>query len=266
MLKRTTATQFHRPMTRGRTKPSLITCEHADGTTVEVVAKFSAGCDQREASLVHEVIAACLAGDLGLPIPEPVLIDVPPEWIATVPDVERQAAMRASSAVAFGSKLAGSGFAAWNMGNQVSERLLPVAAAIFTFDAIIQNPDRRADNPNCLVRGDDLRIFDHELAFCHRLMLTWQPPWAVGGLKSLERNGNHIFRAGLKGRNPDFAAIRASWAGLSDAQITAYESAVPPLWQGAAAAGAAAARAIDLIRNARDNIDACLTEVKRVIA
>jgi hypothetical protein len=263
MLKRITPVQYDRPTTRGRTEPSFITCQHEDGTTVEVVAKFSAGCDQGETSLAREVIAACLAGDLGLPIPEPFLIDVSPEWIDTVPDAGRRNRMRGSSTIAFGSKLAGNGFAAWNTGNLISDIMLPTAAAIFTFDAIIQNPDRQADNPNCLVRGDKLRIFDHELAFFDGPIIGWKPPWELGGLKPLETNGNHIFRAGLKGRNPDFAAIRASWAGLSDAHIRAYEEALPPEWSGAAASVASATK---LIRDARDNIDACLTEVKRVLA
>ncbi len=36
--------------------------------------------------------------------------------------------------------------------------MVPVALATFVFDAIIQNPDRRSGNPNCLVRGDAFRI------------------------------------------------------------------------------------------------------------
>lgn len=263
MLRRITPIQYDRPTTQGRTEPSFITCECVDGSTVEVVAKFSAGCDQREISLAREVVAACLAGDLGLPIPEPFLIDVPPEWAETVPDAARRARIQGSSTVAFGSKHAGSGFSAWNPGNQISELMLPSAAAIFTFDAIIQNPDRRSDNPNCLVRGDNLRIFDHELAFSHGVIIGWQPPWQLGGLKPLETNGNHIFRAGLKGRQIDFAGIRAAWAGLSDARIREYEEALPQEWSGAAVAVASATK---LIRDARDNIDACLTEVIRVLA
>jgi hypothetical protein len=263
VLKRITPIQYDRQTTRGRTEPSFITCQDEAGATVEVVAKFSAGCDQGEINLAREVIGACLAGDLGLPIPEPFLIDIPPEWIETVQDAGRRSRMHASLPVAFGSRLAGNGFAAWNAGNLISDIMLPLAAAIFTFDGIIQNPDRRADNPNCLVRGDTLRIFDHELAFSHDLMLGWQPPWALGGLKPLETSGSHIFRAGLKGRPVDLAAIRAPWAGLSDARIRAYEEALPPEWSGAAAAVASATK---LIRDARDNIDACLTEIKRVLA
>jgi hypothetical protein len=263
MLKRITPIQYDRPTTRGRTEPSFITCELNDGTTVEVVAKFSAGCDQGETNLVREVIAACLAGDLGLPIPEPFLIDLPGDWIETVPDARRKAIIQSSSPVAFGSKYAGNGFSAWNSGNLISDIMLPTAAAIFTFDAIIQNPDRRAENPNCLVRGGDVRIFDHELAFSHGLMIGWRPPWVLGSLKPLETNGNHIFRSCLKGRPIDFAAIRAVWTGLSDARINDYEKAIPPEWVNAAAVVASASK---LIRDARDNIDACLTEVKRVLA
>jgi hypothetical protein len=263
MLKRITPIQYDRPTTRGRTEPSFITCQQDDGTTVEVVAKFSSGCDQREINLAREVIAACLAGDLGLPVPEPFLISVDTDWIETVPDQGRRAKIRSSSPVAFGSKLAGNGFAAWNSGNLISDIMLPTAAAIFVFDAIVQNPDRRADNPNCLVRGGDLRIFDHELAFSHDLMIGWKPPWVLGGLKPLETNGYHIFRTGLQGRVVDFATIRTAWAGLSDAKIKDYENALPLEWSGAASAVASATK---LIRDARDNIDACLTEVKRVLA
>lgn len=262
MLKRIAPIQYDRPTTRGRTEPSFITCECADGSTVEVVAKFSAGCDQGETNLAREVIAACLAGDLGLPIPEPYLIDVSADWAETVPDLARRAKIRGSSPVAFGSRYAGNGFAAWNTGNLISDIMLPTAATILTFDAIIQNPDRRGDNPNCLVRGNELRIFDHELAFAHGLMIGWQPPWVPGALKSLETQGNHIFRAGLRGRQVDFDAIRASWAGLSDAKLKDYEKALPLEWSGAAAVVASATK---LISDARDNIDACLMEVKRVL-
>ena len=30
---------------------------------------------------------------------------------------------------------------------------------------MIQNPDRRQDKPNLLRKGDELAIFDHEMAF-----------------------------------------------------------------------------------------------------
>lgn len=263
MLKRISPIQYDRPATRGRTGPLFITCESGDGSIVEVVAKFSGGCDQGNINLAREVIGACLAGDLGLPVPEPFLIDIPAEWASTIPDANERAKVQRSSSVAFGSRAMTRQFSVWTPGNAISDITLPMAAGIFVFDGIIQNPDRRSDNPNCLVRGDELRIFDHELAFSHGLMIGWTPPWVMGGLKSMETNGNHIFRAGLKGRAIDFGPIRAAWAGLSDARIADYERALPAEWTDVANATASATK---LIRDARDNIDAVLNEVKRVIS
>lgn len=265
MLKRISPIQFDLAPKQGRTQPSFITCELADGKAVEVVAKFAGGCDLGNISLAKEVIGACLAGDLGLPVPEPFLIEATAEWIDTIPDAERRAKARRGSMVGFGSHLVVGQFEIWKPGNMVSDVMLPAAAAIFIFDGIIQNPDRRSVNPNCLVRGDDLRIFDHEMAFSHDLPIIgqkWAPPWVLGGLKSMETNGNHIFRTGLKGRSIDFGPIRASWAGLSDAQVADYEKALPAEWTDVAGAAATATK---LIRDARDNIDAVLEEVKRVL-
>ncbi|MCB4771062.1 hypothetical protein LGR54_20845 [Ancylobacter sp. Lp-2] len=154
-------------------------------------------------------------------------------------------------------------FATWSSGNLVSDLMLPAAAGIFVFDAITQNPDRRAANPNCLVRGDELRIIDHELTFSHELVLGWKPPWMQDGLKHLESPGYHIFRERLRGRVIDYGLIRDAWQGLSDAKVADYEAALPTEWPDV---GHSAASAMKLIRDARDNIDAVLEEVKRVLS
>jgi hypothetical protein len=262
MLTRVTAIEHHSVVTSGKTHPSRIVCERSDGTTVEIVAKFSASCQEKELSLAREVIAACLAGDLGLPIPEPFLVDVPSDWAGQVRDEAQRARIQASSRVAFGSRLITGGYTIWQEETQVDEAMLPVAAAIFVFDAIVQNVDRRTDNPNCFVRGSQIRIFDHELAFSHGLVIGWKPPWALGGLKPMETPGFHIFRAGIVGREIDFAPIRTAWAGLSDGRLADYERTLPAEW---ASAAGAVQTALALIRDARDRIDACLAEVKRVL-
>lgn len=262
LLRRISPIQYDRPATRGKTGPLFITCEAPDGSIVEVVAKFSRGCEQGNVNLAREVMGACLAGDLGLPVPEPFLIDILPQWAACLP-ADQRARVVGSSPVAFGSRVVTRQFGVWSPGNSISNAMLPVAAAIFVFDGIVQNPDRKVDNPNCLVRGEELRIFDHEFAFAHGLMVGWRPPWVLGGLKWMETNGNHIFRAGLKGRAIDFDPIRDAWAGLSDDKIADYQEALPVEWADVAGAAASAA---DLIREARDHIDAVLEEVKRVLS
>lgn len=263
MLPRATPIAFDRAMGNGRTKPALLVCETPAGEEVEVVAKFSAYCDQGVTNLAREVIAACLAGDLGLPIPTPYLLDITPTWAASVTDAAIRTNIQRSAPVAFGSSFAGAQFSAWNDGTTLRPAMVPLALATFVFDAIIQNPDRRSSNPNCLVRGDTFRIFDHELAFAHGLIFGWKPPWTPGSLQLLEQPGFHIFRRKLRGEALDFTPVRESWKQLSDSRIDGYAATVPGEW---AQAAADVAGAIALIKSARDQIDACIVEIQRVLA
>ena len=78
----------------------------------------------------------------------------------------------------------------------------------------------------------------------------------------MEVAGHHIFRGLLRGREIDLGPIRHAWAGLSDVRIESYAQWLPNEW---AAGASAAAKAVGLIKEARDNIDACLAEVQRVL-
>jgi hypothetical protein len=209
-----------------------------------------------------EVVAACLAADLGLPVPEPFLIEVSPQWADIVPDQARRAIITASSPVAFGSKVMTGGYAQWRPIMAILESVAPTALAILTFDAMVQNPDRQSHNPNCLTKGDDIRIIDHEACFFTKGLLGWQPPWNLGGLKPFETPGYHIFREGLRRRAHNFAPIRDAWSGVSNGRLSEYQQALPAQW---ATATVAVTEALTLVRGVRDNIDACLTEVERVL-
>jgi len=120
----------------------MLVCTDANGAEVEVFAKLSARCDQGVINLTREAIAACLAGDLGLPVPEPFLVELPAAWVAAVSDARTREDMAASAPIAFGSRLAGPQFAAWHAGIRLTGRMADIALAIFVFDAIIQNDDR----------------------------------------------------------------------------------------------------------------------------
>lgn len=262
MLETITAVQFDKLAGNGRTGPGFITCEDAAGDAIEVVAKLSHRCDLKETSLAMEVVSACLAGDLGLPVPQPYLIRMDPDWIDTVADVAWAAAARQSSPIAFGSKRVPPGYNAWVVGTVLMAGMVSTAASVMTFDAVIDNPDRRESNSNCLQRGDDLRIIDHELCLSPVPLLGWRPPWQLGALHHMESPGAHIFRVPLRKQMIDWDAIRAAWQGLSDTHLADYQGALPGEW---ASAGPAVGKAIEKIRNARDNIDGCIAEVQRVL-
>lgn len=263
LLTQVEAIEFSREMGRGKTEPLILVCERADGTTVEVVAKLVVGCDAQHTSLAREAIAACLAADLGLPVPEAFVVQITDDFVESVPSTKHKDRLHRSRPYAFGSRLVTGQWSNWNDGAVIPSALVQLAASIFCFDAITQNPDRRAENTNCLTKDDDVRIFDHELAFTHGMVLFWKAPWEMGGLKSLETPGAHIFRQGLVGRDIDYGPIKSSWGTLSDAHIQSYLDALPDEWR---VSPNAIESALRLIRDARDNIDGCITEVQRVLA
>jgi hypothetical protein len=262
MLQMTMPVRFHAPLTSGRTKPARLECEMDDGSVIEVIGKFVGGCDRGVSALAIEVVAACLAADLGLPIPKPYILTIDPTWVATIPDPGYRAMVARSGALAFGSTDVGRDFRVWSSSDRLSAQMQPVALAIFCFDAFINNTDRRDGNPNCLVRGHDLRIFDHELTFIYKGVLFWREPWKVGSLAPMATSGAHIFHSKLKGQTVDLAPVRAAWAALSDADLARYKGAVPTAWSSAAAT---VDEAISLIQGVRDHIDDALAEVRRVL-
>lgn len=237
-----------------------MTCED-DDDALEVVVKLSAGCERAETSLAMEMVSALLAGDLGIPLPEPYFLEMDAEVLASIPDRDWAALAARSNALAFGSKLLPAAFNAWTPGTVPVGRMTADAAGALLFDIAIDNVDRRGTNPNCLVRGDDLRIIDHELAFPPYLFGA-RPPWVVGSLQYMAASGIHIFRDALYRRPVDWVPIAAAWKALADPRLDDYGNCLPVEW---AAAAPHVASAIDKIKRVRDNIDACVVEVQRLL-
>ncbi|MGE3710706.1 MAG: HipA family kinase [Hyphomicrobiaceae bacterium] len=262
MLETVNPVRFHAAVTSGRTRPARVECQKSDETLVEVIAKFAGGCDRGETALAMEVVAACLAADLGLPIPTPYLLAIDPAWVRTIPDAAYRDIVARSGAIAYGSTDVGSDYRAWTSYDRLTPQLMPVALAIFCFDAFINNSDRRDGNPNCLRKDEQLRIFDHELTFLYKGVLLWREPWKVSALAPFASPGRHIFQTKLKGQALDMAPVRAAWAALSDGRLASYKGSLPAAWSNT---GAAVDDAISLIQGVRNHIDDALAEVRRVL-
>jgi hypothetical protein len=258
LLQRLTAIEFSKEVGSGKSRPALIVAQSEAGEFIELVAKFAASCERKENALAIEVIAACLAGDLGLPIPKPFVVELPVEWSSILPEGYRPVVGDAS--LAFGSRLVSGQWPHWSATSKLSEGMVQSAASIFAFDALIDNVDRRDTNPNCLVRGDQIRIFDHEMAWTQKLFAS--KPWQLGSLGDFANPGNHIFRNELLSCVIDFEAIKENWSNLQDAQIADYGSAVPVEW---ANDQGTLTRVLTEISEVRDNIDACFVEIERVL-
>lgn len=263
MIRRANPVRFDRVAESGRNRPLRVIVETADGQEHEVFLKVSARPELGVEGLANEALAACLAGDLGLPISEPFLVELDQDWIETIPDAGLRHLLHNGAPVAFGSKAAGPQWKLWSASDLVTVDRRPAALAILAFDAYIENDDRRPSNSNCLVKGSEFRIIDHELAFRIRLKLFPRPePWRQGYLERLVEPGGHVFGAQLKGQDLDFAPLRAVWKDLPDQRLAAYLSALPAEW---AAATEAMEAALTHIRAVRDRIDDCLAELKRAL-
>src|SRR5262249_27844303 len=122
---------------------------------------------------------------------------------------------------------------------------------------------RRSDNPNCLTKGEQIRIFDHELAFAHRLAIGWRAPWVAGGLNWIETKGRHIFRADLKRSGVDMRPIEQRWSNIADQRLLDYGATIPAEWTSVIPD---VNSALSLIRGARNNIQGCMEEIRRVLS
>jgi hypothetical protein len=229
MLEKLTISRFGRRISPpGRTKPCIVYSELLDGGEFEAVVKLKAGCETGAAGLVAEAVAAQLATDLSLPIPQCCLLEVTKQFAETVTDETVRPLFLKSIGWNFGSKKLPPQFS-----TIPTDRILPInsrqtAAEILAFDAMIQNPDRRRQNPNCLIRGNELMIYDHELGFSiGQSVIGWRPPWEDKSLGFLK---DHVFFNQLSGTALDFNRLLGAWEGIDSTKIINYFVALPDEW------------------------------------
>jgi hypothetical protein len=236
-----------------------MTCEDGNGGSIEVVAKFAHRCERGVNALIAEGIAAMLAADLDLPVPEPYIV-------AIDEDLKEELSVRILgkrppdlSVPAFGSKLL-TGFATLPRGKQVSAGLLQSALEILAFDVVIQNSDRLPGNPNCLTDGQHFAIIDHELSFLTEGVIGWRPPWEHGALDYLRiADATHLFYESLRGKTVNLDRLVGALEAVGDERLHAYLEALPEAWIGTASQEN---QMIDLLTSMRDNIDGIVTELR----
>jgi hypothetical protein len=151
------ATRYVAPLREGGSLPALVEADD-DGL---YVLKFR-GAGQGPKALVAEVVVAELAGALGLPVPELVLVELDPAIGRAEPDPEIQDLLLASGGLNLGVDfLPGSiTFSAAS-----PDGLDPdFAADVVWLDALVTNVDRTARNPNLLEWHRRIWLIDHGAA------------------------------------------------------------------------------------------------------
>ena len=258
MITRLKAIQFERFMTSGRTSPAMFGCDDQVGTMVgEYVVKLRGAIG--ESGSLNELLAAMLAGHFGLAMPEPALIAIDPPLAELVARAQASKAtlIRGSVGLNMGTK-ALSGVSTWPVDKFIPDAMWQSAVNIFAFDALVQNPDRRFDNPNLFARGDSLLIFDHETAFSFLVALfPSATPWKLDDQEYLIR---HVFYRRIKSKPIDLTGFTASLGGLSDALIAGIVADVPPEWN-----NDNLPKIVRHLRSVRDNAGEFAEAVRRML-
>jgi hypothetical protein len=229
MLPLLSAISFSKVMGSGRTQPCLMVCEDEAGAEVEVVVKLRKHPQILPSGFVAEAMASFLAQDLGLPVQQPCRVLISKEFAQTVPESELRAIIEKSEGLNFGSAKWSPGHTIWPRDQSLPKAMKRTAMEIFAFDALIQNPDRRAVNPNCVFLGDEFLLYDHESAFSNFFVLFAKPPWEPGGLDFLK---DHIFYHTLRGEALELDRLHGALEALDASRFQEYVLNVPADWNG----------------------------------
>jgi hypothetical protein len=236
------------PLSSGRTKPCLMLCTDEEGNDYEAVIKWRAGKEMCERALVCELMAAMLADDLDLPVPKPFIVEIASNFHVGDGKPELAAIARKSAGLNFGSQKLPVGVGTWPKDKPIPVLLRPIAAEIFAFDVLIQNPDRQRDNPNLLWSGDEIFLCDHEQAFSFLMgVIGWKPPWTGHGVEFLRK---HVFFQQLTGIQHNFNRLTGALEALTDARLKEYIETIPNEWR---SNNKAAEQIADYLRDARQN-------------
>lgn len=178
----------------------------------------------------NELIASLLASFLGLRCPEPAVVEIQPELVPWLMDrrPEMSRSLSSSDPLNFGSRYLVD-VSTWPPGRALPDSMRLAAAEIFAFDALISNDDRRYNNANVLVRGDQIYAIDHEAAFSFLYLLSSnERPWEVRNRRSL---CDHVFYHGLRKQPVNLSLFTARLSQLGERELSKIISKVPASWR-----------------------------------
>jgi len=228
MIERVIATRFEKVMSSGRTNPCLLTCETEAGNDVEVVVKPRAHPQIFPGAFCAEAFCSLLADDLDLPVQKPYRVMIEEAFAKTVPDPSLRDRFEKSVGENFGCAKWGQGFTIWPKDKRPTKDSQKLVSEIFTFDAVIQNPDRKYPTPNLSFKGNDLIVFDHEAAFSNFRSIFPANPWEPSTMDFLK---NHIFYRALKGGDLRLERFQGGLVAVNQKRLDSYQRAIPLEWE-----------------------------------
>jgi hypothetical protein len=223
-------TRYSATFSTGANRPMLIegVCTKTYEKT-EYVVKYKNAERMNEDACARELIASYIANEIGLTIAEPVIININREFTDTLIGVDGYSLAVKSLGKNFGCKYIPGGIT-FLLNQCLSPKQLSLAESIFAFDVFIANPDRTSLKPNMMSVGDDILVYDHELAFSFVLDIFGRKnPWIVSD-KDLFWIKNHYFFPTLKNNFNDFERFTRELSRIDENFWNKVSVLVPEEW------------------------------------
>jgi len=257
LLKAVHAELFEREMSTGRNRALLLGVRDDQDVAFRAVVKLAARLERPPVEYIREWMASAVGRRLGIDTPEPLAVEISPEFAAAIGDARVRTDMSASIGVAFGSTFEG-GLTQWKRDNELPSELRDSAAELIVFDVLVHNFDRRRENPNVLVGRDRVVAIDHDLAFAFLDPISPPEPALdpLAGMRNM-----HVFGRSL-GSRMVFSLDRIQNAiGLLDEQFfDDLRSSTPAPWT-TGTAGSNLEQTISMLRQRRDAVATWLPQV-----
>ena len=215
MLERYEATKFHRAMKRGFTSPFLISAVHVTTGVEEVlVVKSRAGYKNRQGAIFKEIFSTLLARELGIQTPEPVIVHLPEGFeFAAADDKHISELIKSSEGLNFATIHLGNDWKPWNKGRSRSISTDDLET-IYSFDALIQNADRKVDNPNLQWKGDQVVALDFDRALDYVDSQTMDKAWRT--VIAMLQVKEHVLHSDINHGDPEKKTGQDLWDSLEE--------------------------------------------------
>jgi hypothetical protein len=151
--------------TTGSNKPLLVRCLNPETNERKDCVLKSMGTERMSAdSSARELLSTFIAWEWGISIVNPVIIEITQAFLNTLNHKPIFSNPSKSLGYNYGSIYL-KNFHEPSILYKLNEIEIEQGLLIFAFDIFIGNADRRLEKPNCFTDGQNLVIFDHELAF-----------------------------------------------------------------------------------------------------
>ena len=184
-------------------------------------------------SFLCEFVAYHLADWLTIATPSPAIAIVTPEFVDTLPGSNpAKAAFAKSLGPNFATSFLTPGYSTWPTNGPIPHDLFQTCVEMFAFDVLLQNPDRRRDNPNMLWNGEEIYLYDHEMAFSFIFDAKAKTtPIDTLNAAALNFFTTHVFFLELRKKKIDLSRMEGALASIKDDAIADVEKHLPGDWK-----------------------------------